>query len=49
MDRRSGIGGWLAENMVVLNYTYLHAITRFYTMFLAVTWRAGKWSVGVVE
>jgi len=34
MDRRSGIGGWLAENMVVLNYTHLHGFTRFYTKFL---------------
>ena len=41
MDRRSGIGGWLAENMVVLNYTHLHGFTRFYTKFLMGIHRRG--------
>jgi len=34
MDCASGVIGWLAANMVVLNYTHLHAFTRFYTKFL---------------
>jgi hypothetical protein len=28
--------GWLAANMVVLNYTHLHAFTAFYHLFLGV-------------
>jgi hypothetical protein len=37
-------------NEVVLNYTYLHAITRFCTMFLAVTLTSEMecWSRGVM-
>ena len=34
MNCRRGVIGRLARKMVVLNYTYLHAFTRFYTRFL---------------
>src|SRR5882724_12354577 len=36
MDCARGVIGWLAANMVVLNYTHLHVFTRFYTRFLAI-------------
>ena len=36
MGHRSGVGGGLRRKMVVLNYTHLHAFTRFYTLFLTV-------------
>ncbi len=38
-------GGGFWRKMVVLNYTYLHEFTAFYTRSPA----GGKWSVGVVE
>jgi len=34
MACRSGVKAGLVNRIVVLNYTYLHVITRFYTMFL---------------
>jgi len=36
MACRSGVKAGLVNRIVVLNYTYLHVITRFYTMFLGV-------------
>ena len=41
MNCRRGVIGRLARKMVVLNYTYLHAFTRFYTKFLTGVHRRG--------
>ena len=43
MDCARGVIGSLAANMVVLNYTYLHAFTRFYTLLHAFT--QSSWAV----
>src|SRR5882724_5238955 len=41
MDCLRGLIGRLGAKMVVLNYTYLHAFTRFYTKFLTGVHRRG--------
>jgi len=35
MGGSEGVQRVLAKKMVVLNYTHLHAFTRFYTLFLS--------------
>ena len=51
MEHRRAVGGGFWRKIVMLNYTYLHAFTRFYTMFLAVNVNVRNgvlesWSVG---